>query len=867
MTSMKKNLSTERLRFLFQIARRRKTGVLTLRGGKSPRNFWIERGSLRMVAGADPTATFTSLVSENELVKPRKLNKALKNCESRGGCLLSHLEELGAATREDLSATLDHGARRELTRLIDEDGGSLRFVTGALDLEPFGEGVEDYLLNRDLGAWVLDAAAARGTTEIFDPVFPTDQDVPMLSAEGGEPAATEAATRVLPLIDGLRTIAEIVDASAVDRFSTLRGIFELEASGGTRRRTLEEILELAHGFQSGGRIDQSQKMYRLAQMHGADALDVSWNLARNSELMGDTDAAVTHYLDYCAKAEEREDRASALRALRRGIEIQPEDLRLRESAIRLLDAAGATEDAAKEIRQTIPLLLADGSAARARELLTRLVLEGLADERVCGDLADCCESEGVDPRDAMLELAEELAGKSRPGDALPLLDHLVRTRAEDVEMRLRKAVLASEAGRGQEMTELLRAAMPEVEEIPREGDGGLTEWARRGLEVLVTAEPDERVAREWLAACYRSRGADAEASRQWTVLARLYERAEDSDRLCEALSELRRIAPEDREHRTRLGRAWIGVGREAAGVSLLREVAAEWVEEIESGSDEGEARSDALASARAAIDEILGIAPQDLDALELRIRLLTSEGDEAAALAERARGVELALLFDRIEFAESWIDEIPEGDLDARILVRLADARASAGSEDEALEALREAARLEHASRNFGAMEAAASRVLEAIPEDEEMLALVAPPEPVAEEAPVEETPVESDVPDAAPARAEEPASTGASAFGGRLLEIMNAKPAPKADTGAPAPAPAPAPTPEPAAVPRAEAPPRPEAVEAVSEASAVREVEVPSAPADAEIEGAEGTPTVRPNLPEDKPSISGIVARLKSMR
>ena len=127
---MKKNGTLERLRFLFQIARKKRSGILAVRGGSEPRNFYIDDGQLKLVSGPDSAAYFAGLLEEQQVVKPRRLARAIKNRDQSGGFLLAHLVDLGYAQREDLVELLDHIARKDLTRLVDDPDGATRASWG-----------------------------------------------------------------------------------------------------------------------------------------------------------------------------------------------------------------------------------------------------------------------------------------------------------------------------------------------------------------------------------------------------------------------------------------------------------------------------------------------------------------------------------------------------------------------------------------------------------------------------------------------------------------------------------------------------------------------------------------------------------------
>lgn len=884
---MKKITSAERLRFLFQIARKQKTGIVTIRGGKSPRNFVIDGGTLRLACGADPVVYFQELIAEGELIKPRRLNRALKAQEAEGGFLLAHIARLGYAGRDELVEILDFAARKELTRFIDEPGGSTRFQQQDPDLDSLGEGVEEFLLDRSLEAWVLDAAGAREAIEIFEPVFPSHQEV-LVALEGA--TAAGAGVKVLDLIDGVRTIEQIIAEATCDSYEAVRGLYELERDGQIRRRPVAEIIELATRFQKEGRIDNSQRMYLLAQMQGADDTEITLCLGRNFELMGDEEAAVGEYIKYATRAESEGRIDEALRGLRRGIELQQNNVLIRESVLRILDETGDKEAADREVAALVPILMDERCHDRARDLLVRTIRGGAIDPEVCDRLATCFCELGELEREAFVALLDTLESDELAAAVLPIHDYLAARMPDDIELRIRRALALADADRGNEGAELMSSCVAELTATDRSGAEDRVEWVRRGLELLVSQNREERTAREWLAALYEANGSNEQAARHLEELGRILRAEGDIENLCHCYDRLMVLDPERRDLRREKGRAYLDAGRAEAGAEILRQIARQCADE-----DRGEAAS--------ILDELLERRPADLEAIQSRVELARQEEDAEVRGRWLRRGSRLAMALENWSASRDLLIELAElqgaagGTLRERIecLENLGD--------DDALGACWvELAQLERAAGNAGAMAEACEKALAIDPDNDELRSWITPEEIIEEEKDSE--PVEQ----ASEAGAVEAPATSRGAFGSHVLELMKNKdrrPEPAADRKTrPAAKPAPSRIPMPEPEPEQATDPVPEPVSVTAEAAAP--VEAQAAPrskrkgrkgkgkktgiaakiaaARAVAGGASPAPqeeieeTAPPaagditpgkfgSEPEEKPSISGIVERLKSMK
>lgn len=839
---MSKNTSADRLRSLFQIARQGRTGVLTVRGGRSPRSFFIEHGTVRIVTGADPAVYFAQRLEEGDVLKPRRLAKAVKTQEATGDFLLACVEELGYADAEDLVDFVDQVVRKELTRLVDATDGTLGFAEGPIDFDAFGDGIEDYLLDRPLEEWVLDAAAVRSAVEIFRNVFPTDRDV--FAPWGDAPVTDDTRSRVLEIVDGLRTLDEIVAKAPVDRFEVLRALYELEGADRIRRCSAEELLAVAREFQREGRIDQSLRMYELAKAHGADEMEIAWNLGRNYELMGDDDSAVAEYLDYSRLAESSGRTEDALRGLRKALEMQHENIALRESVLRLLDATDQREAASREVCELVPLLMTQDRCDRAAELIYREWETNPVDVAACARLSTCLEALERDERATFVELADRFGNRdSRFDDALRLLEHVARETADE-EIDLRRAILLDRAGRSTEAADLLAPLVAGLVATSSSTEPERVERTRLGLEILVAQNAADDSVRRWLAELYEARDEQDTAARHLEDLARSFDEAGDRAALAATLERLVEIEPARVEHRQALGFAYLDEGRDRAGSTMLREVA------IELAADD---RADAAIEL---LDRAAETLPWDLEIQRIRLECGVDRDDASERRARLVRSARLALAIDRKRDAAEWLEQADALEPAALDELRLRIECLDADRDSERLAELwARVARCERDRGNAGSMREACERAVELGYADEELMAWIAPePQPESEPEPEPEPQPEPRIevePAAVSGTADdnaEPSVQGIrkeAVFGDSVLELMRSRGGaierPEPD-GAIAPAAAKA-----AKVPEKKSPAKPQ-----------------SAPVD--VEGIDPEQFARSNR-EEKPSISGIVERLKSFK
>jgi len=708
-----KNRVRDRLRFLFLLAVKDRTGIIQYRNGKPPRNFHLDRGILQLVTGADDSRFFADILSRAGIVRPKRLARALRDQEAEGGFLVELVVEAGGVRREDLFEVLRAHAEHELAGLIDEPSGGLRFCPEEFDAAKFGEGSEEWLLGISFFDWVLEAARANGAVEVFDEVFPSPHDVPLRAEAGPTVESDPTSSGLLDLVDGARDLGEILDACGFERFDALAALLRLERSGAVRRRTPEELVEVARSFQREGRIDKCQKLFLQARASGCEDPSVSWEIARNFELTASVEDAIREYADYGRRAEEEGRLEDALRAIRHAIELAPEDLALRERLLRVLAAEGALEERAHEATALVPLQMKAGRYGRAADLILQLFGAGKGSRDLCGKLDECWSRQELPLREATLRAVEDLLRDGRKRDALLLLEHRREREPEDFEIRLRCAVLLAELGRGPEAVPILEGMMSELAAIPPEERGDGIDRARLALETLVRSGADGRMARRWLAAYHLRRDEHDRAVEHLMALAEIARRDGDDGLLCETLERVVELRPDDPLIRRTLGEAYLRDGRDRKGHEILRETA-------DRAAAEGRTQE-----ARGVLESIVERSPWATDAVRALLRLGPRAGEEAAEDRLRRRTGEVALALGRADEAREFLEPLlarrkQDPEL-GRLLLR---AYAKLGARDEMLALLRALAGLACSSRNFGETERLCRIGLEIAPEDEELAAL-----------------------------------------------------------------------------------------------------------------------------------------------
>ncbi|MBI3847408.1 MAG: tetratricopeptide repeat protein [Planctomycetes bacterium] len=670
---------------LFEVARDRRSGVLTATCERRTRLFFVQKGFLEMIWAPESRQFFEKLLGATDLVKPRKLQKALKTFPE-GATLFfpQYLYECGYLEKEPCLEFFRGYARQELFRIVTETGWNVVFQPGRIDLAPLAQKVEDWRFHLELEPVVIEAARQVGAEGIFDVVFPSERDVclPATPADAESILAANAPTgsvapapesngrrQVRTFIDGVRDLGEVLAAATTGRFETLLAIYQLEREGTIRRANAADLLGLADGFQKNGRIDKCQKLLLRAQELGADGPDLPLRIAKNYELTGAVALAVEQYVGHaerCISANRNDD---AAQCLRRVVALRPDEVRARLRLIEILQSLGLIEEMSAEHRALAEVYASLGETAKAAASLERVVEVGHFGDEVLSDLANLWSSlpaEG-DKRGiaAVLarfrDVADRFLSMARRGDAIRVLEFALTEQGFDADATVTLATSLEAEGRLEEAAENFDAVSRKVLRGETTLAGGEAATAAL-LESVLRLRPGDTVARRALADRYRALGESGRALAHLRTLERLFAESGDAAAHSRTLEALVELEPAAEQHRVALAESYFREERTHLGLRTLLDVASR------------RAKSGDEAGAREAAERVLKVEALHVGAHRLLLELDRANGRRLETTVRLRLLADLCRLRGDFEDAERlslelWRDH-PE---DPRLLLGLAD--------------------------------------------------------------------------------------------------------------------------------------------------------------------------------------------------
>ena len=246
---------------LFQVlGQQQKTGVLNLEGEKKAVQVLFDKGMIVGTAFPSESAEESPLgkrLIRGGLVSQENWKKAVQLGKEKRESLARTLVEQGWVSREDLSAGLRLLTVDTIYSLFKWKSGSFQFEAEKVSYDPeFMEPLNSEFLLLDVLRMVDEWPMIAERIPSFDLVLQRTHPLATLDALAGTPwekNRTFQMEAIYGLIDGQRTIREIIELSFLEEFETCKNILVLMDAGLVERGTLAP--------------EKNQKQFRFPSFH------------------------------------------------------------------------------------------------------------------------------------------------------------------------------------------------------------------------------------------------------------------------------------------------------------------------------------------------------------------------------------------------------------------------------------------------------------------------------------------------------------------------------------------------------------------------------------------------------------------------
>src|SRR5690606_16961818 len=328
----------------------RKTGCLSVANRTSFGRVYFDQGIIAHASILNRRDRLGDLLARNGLVDPAELAEALAEQNGRRGPRLGEiLVRRGSTTPEQIEQYVRLQIEEAVYTLFTWSEGTFHFEPEEVP----DEGELLVALNPE--SVLLEGARRLDEWTLIEKRIPSADLVFRIDRSHGEPQPGRLSAqerRILPLLDGSRSVAEVVEASGLPEFDAMRALFGLVQAGYARHEgrkrgtapeaeaeTIEEQRSLGRAFYRTGMLLEAERVFtRILEEDPADA-DALFRLTavllrqgahrasirrlmRAIELTGGT-AAAFHNLALALEAEGRLQ--DALLTVEEGLRTTPDD--------------------------------------------------------------------------------------------------------------------------------------------------------------------------------------------------------------------------------------------------------------------------------------------------------------------------------------------------------------------------------------------------------------------------------------------------------------------------------------------------------------------------------------------------------------
>lgn len=202
-----------------------KTGKLVIRNTVVEKTVYIRKGKIVFSASTDPREYLGQFLMSHGYIGEAELKKAMEVQEQSKILLGKILVIIEAIGEDDLKRLMKRKAEEEIYDVFLWSDGDFAFED---DETP---GMELVPLNVDITGIIMEGSRRVDEWDRIRQVIPSDDLIPVPEGEIDLSKLHEAQRKIVELVDGHRTIADIVLESRSSRFVVSRTICELAADG------------------------------------------------------------------------------------------------------------------------------------------------------------------------------------------------------------------------------------------------------------------------------------------------------------------------------------------------------------------------------------------------------------------------------------------------------------------------------------------------------------------------------------------------------------------------------------------------------------------------------------------------------------
>jgi hypothetical protein len=373
--SLQGDLSTLDLSGLLQnLEAAKKTGLLSVQDGQGETKLYFHQGKLALVSYPERPELMDILVVSGA-ISARQLESARKRRRRSKRSLGETLVAMGAIEQERLATIAAARLTDEACELIAAGAGAFVFTEGGIPRGVFDPEERALGITLPAGPLLLEAARRQDHWKLIRERVPSDSIHYALHRSPRapqDPHQAELLARMTPLLDGSRSVLEVVAAFPHRRFEAYQLLADLAEAQAIK---VAAPSEMNRRIQELARHDRARALVLLERSLAASPrnLDLLSTKALLAEELGELEEA-SEALKMAVHLQLEAGSAGEARAgLERLKELGPEDPFVWERSFELALEEGRTEDALEDGATLVELYRGPGLFRKAAAVLERMV--------------------------------------------------------------------------------------------------------------------------------------------------------------------------------------------------------------------------------------------------------------------------------------------------------------------------------------------------------------------------------------------------------------------------------------------------------------------------------------------------------------
>jgi len=276
----------------------RKEGTLAVTDGENRKQIYFSpKGVTLLREGEKGSRAIGQLLIETGRLTEEELKIALQRHAESGKRLGEVVCAMGYVTMDEIEALVRRQIEEEILDLLSWRSGRFQFNDGPPPAFAPDSEYSRTTLMFDPNSLLMEAARRFDEWQLIEQLIKTEGEV-FKRVEGVEPRVDEdladIARQVLPLVDGLRTAADIAEQTGLSKFEVYSTLYQLHASGAVVSVEPEELNRRAEGMVEHNPAE-AIRLLESAWMQEPDNLEFCTNLAKAHEAAGHRKEALDLY--------------------------------------------------------------------------------------------------------------------------------------------------------------------------------------------------------------------------------------------------------------------------------------------------------------------------------------------------------------------------------------------------------------------------------------------------------------------------------------------------------------------------------------------------------------------------------------------